>query len=208
MKKLLNPRGYLSWTQVDMWRRSRERYIQNYMLGEDKTLDNSGLQYGKTTSERLESGPGGQRGDDELLEAVASLLPRYELSEHEIRVPMNTKFGQVDLLGRLDTYNPYPLRFREYKTGRVKWTQTKAQTHKQMHHYATLIFLESGRLPMEAWLDWAETEEVDGLVGFTGNIHSFEVKLTLGSVLDYMALAGTVAREIDEEYKIQLKKLS
>lgn len=205
MAKLLNPRGYLSWTQIDMWRRSRQRYIDKYMLGDGKDIINSGLEYGKVTSDALETG---ETTGDELLDAVVALLPRYSEREHEIRVQMRTNGHTFDLLGKMDTFDPKGLRFREYKTGRVKWTQSKAQAHKQMHHYATMINLKHGQLPTEAWLDWAETEEVDGVVGFTGHIESFHVKLGMTEVLEYMALAGKVAREIDEEYRKQLKNLS
>lgn len=206
MAKLLTPRGYLSWTQVDMWRKSPERYIKNYMLGEDKKLNNSGLSFGSVASAALETG---EYADDVLLDAVVALLPHYKLREHEIRVTFKTKYGAVELLGLLDTFDTPIPRFREYKTGRIAWTQAKANKHKQLLHYATLIYLKHGILPPEVWLDWAETEEdEDGTVSFTGNIRHFQVKISRLDVLEYMALVGKVAREIDAEYRKQLKKLA
>jgi len=203
--KLKNPRGYLSYTQIDMWRRNKQRYIANYIMGEDRTFTNSGIEHGKKTSEALETG---EAGGDAIMEAVLALLPHYSEREYEMRVTMRTKDGEVDLLGKLDTFDPKKLRIREYKTSRNMWTQKQAQRHPQLHHYATMIYLKYGKLPTECWLDCIETEEGDEGVRFTGNIQSFHVKIGLTEVLEYMSLANRVAREIDAEYRHQLKRLA
>ena len=205
MAKLLTPRGYLSPTQVDMWLNNRDRYIANYMLGEDRRLSNSGLTFGSKASQALQDGDG---GGDAAMAALVALMPRYGASEHEIRATMRTRGDEVDLLGRLDTFDPATCNFDEYKTGRWKWTQEKAQKSNQMRHYATLIYLKHGKLPEKCRLHWACTEEVDGEVRLTGDIRTFRVVITLGTVLEYMALAGRVAREIDAEYRAQMKRLT
>lgn len=187
-----------------MWMRSPERYVRQYMLAEANTLNNSGLRYGKKTSEALE---GADTEGDDLMDAVVALLPRYELREHEIRVPMKTQHGEVILLGKLDTFGRSPVRFREYKTGRTKWTQAKAEKHKQIPHYGTLVWLFHGKLP-DAWLDWAQTEEVDGEVRFTGHLESFHVELTMKDILQYMAIVSKVAIEIDTRYRQELARLA
>lgn len=204
MAKLLNPRGYLSWTQIDMWMRNKDRYIANYMLGQGLDLNNSGLRFGKTASDALEGG----ETTDGAMEALVALLPHYSKREHEIRATLKTSKGTVVLLGKLDTYDPKAPRFREYKTGRVKWTQARADRHKQLPHYGALIYLDTGKLPTETWLDWAETAEDDDEVRLTGKIQSFHVALTMQSILEYLALASRVAQEIDAEYRKQLKNLT
>lgn len=205
MKKLLNQRGYLSWTQIDMWHRSPQRYIEKYIKGGGREITNSGMEYGKVTSTALETG---DYGDDELLKAVGSILPRYDSPEHELKVEMDTNHGKVTLLGKLDSFDTKTKSFREYKTGRVKWTQEKANKHKQLHHYASLIWMLYGKMPPEIHLDWIETEEVDGEVRFTGKILSFPVKLRLGDVIEYMAIATKAAHQIDAEYRKYLKTLT
>lgn len=204
MKKLLNPRGYLSWTQVDMWERSPERYIRQYVHGA-AGFENSGMTFGKEVSQALENGA---ESDDTLMEALVAILPRYQLPEHEIRAILKTPYGNVELLGKLDTFGRDPIRFREYKTGRVPWTQAKANKHRQLLHYAALVYLLHGKLPTEVWLDWAETEEVDGEVRLTGKILSFHVKIDLRDVLEYLADVCRVAREIDEMYRKEIDKLT
>lgn len=208
-KKLLNPRGYLSWTQVDLWMKSQDAYKRRYFYGEDAP-ENAAMAFGKRTAEALETGAAS--GDD-LIDAVATLLTRYQRSEHEIRATLKTPAGDVVLLGVLDTFDPKAPRFREYKTGRVKWTQSRARRHKQLLHYASLVYLFHGKLPTEVWLDWAETEMgelEDGSIGvrFTGNLQSFKVEVGLKDVLEYLALAGRVAREVDEAYRAEISKLS
>jgi hypothetical protein len=201
-KKLLNPRGYLSWTQVDMWLKSPDRYIRQYIHG-GSGFENSGMTYGKSVSDALDGG----EAMDGAMEALVSLLPHYSKREHQLEAVLVTSKGQVVLLGKLDTFDPDVPCFREYKTGRVKWTLAKAKKHKQILHYATLVYLFHGKLPTKAWLDWAETEEIDGEVRLTGRIESFDVTPTLKEVLEYMALAGRVAQEIDEAYRAEMLKL-
>lgn len=204
-KKLLNPRGYLSWTQIDMWLRSPDRYIRQYIHG-DSGINNAAMRFGSRTSSALETG---EETGDTLLDTVVALLPHYEKREHEIRVPFETPAGTVDLLGKLDTFGMKKgPRFREYKTGRVPWTQSKANKHKQMPHYGSLIYLKHGVVPTEAWLDWAETEWEDGELCFTGKMQAFPVKLDLNDILQYLAIASRVAREIDAAYRAELLKMA
>jgi len=205
-KKLLNPRGYLSWTQVDMWERSPERYVARYMHG-GADLSNAAMEFGKKTSDALESGA---ETGDLLLDTVVAMLPHYEKREHEIRVTFKTEAGEVDLLGKLDTYGiKKGPRFREYKTGRVPWTEAKARKHGQIKHYSGLIYLDEGVLPTEAWLDWAETAwGEDGELGFTGKIASFHVTPTMQETLQYLARVSRVAREIDARYRAELAKMA
>lgn len=201
-RKLLNPRGYLSWTQVDMWLKSPVRYGRRYFDNQDD-FENDAMRLGKATSEALESG---DSDGDEVMSAVLSLLPAYDKPEHEIKTPFDTPYGEVVLLGKLDTWKPG--KFREYKTGLVPWTQARAEKHKQMIHYGTLMYLTERKVP-EAHLDWIQTErDANGELRFTGHMQAFEVKLTLKGVVEYMALVSRVAKEIDEEYRKRLKALT
>lgn len=200
--KLLNPRGYLSHTQVDMWLKSPVRYARRYFDNQDD-FENDAMRLGKITSNALEHG---DAQDDEVLQAIISLLPAYKVREHEIKAPLDTPYGEVILLGKLDTWEPG--RFREYKTGVVPWTQNKANKHGQMWHYGTLIYLTEKILP-EAHLDWIQTErDENGELRFTGQITPFEVNITLQGVVEYMALVSRVAKEIDTEYRKRLKALA
>lgn len=202
--KLLNPRGYLSWTQVDMWLREPRRYARRYFEDEEEAPTEQ-MTLGKRTSDALESGE--ETGDAEI-DTLVALLPHYAKREHEIRAQLKTPAGSVELLGKLDTFGMAPIRFREYKTGRVPWTQARAEKHKQLLHYAALIWLFHGKLPTEVWLDWAETEWRGTELCFTGKIVSFKVRIGTKEVLEYLALVSRVAREIDQAYRAHLKNLT
>ena len=205
--RLLTPRGYLSWSQVNLWLHNPERYICEYVHGERMDLSTPFMEFGKrmATARELRD-----TGGDEELHAAISLVPQFEIREHEIRETLRTKDWHVDLLGRLDSFDPKTLSFRDDKTGATRWTQRRAEGHNQLLHYAALVYLKHGRVPKEAWIDWIETEigDTDGLVHITGHVESFRVPLSLSGVLEYMALAMRVAREIDEAYRKELDKLT
>lgn len=199
-KKLISPRGYLSWTQISLWLRSPELYKKHYFYGEDE-YKNERMDFGSKVSTALETG---EESDDDLVNMLVALLPKYDKPECEIKVPFTTPHGEVVLLGKMDTYRDVPLAFREYKTGTTKWTQKMAEGHKQLVHYATILWLLYKQIP-GCHLDWAQTKiEEDGSVGLTGQIKSFEVKITMKDILQYLATVGRVAKEIDEAYRKEL----
>lgn len=201
--KLLSPRGYLSYTQIDMFERSPERYIRQYILGEKEFVNNR-MDFGSRVAYAEETG---EQSDDEMINMLVALLPKYPIHEHEIRVAMQTDHGEITLLGKLDKFDDKTLAFRDTKTGTKKWTQNRADRHSQLDHYATMIWLKHGKMPHAIHLDWAETEiQEDGSVCLTGGIQTFEVKKTLADILKYMARASKVAREIDAVYRREIQK--
>lgn len=205
MAKLLNPRGYLSPTQVDMWLKSPERYVRQYIHGA-AGVRNTGTDFGSKVATAEETG---EESDDETINALVALLPTYPSREHTIRVPFETARGWVDLLGKMDKFDPGPLRIRDTKTGVTTWTQAKAAKLIQLRHYAAIVYLEHGRVPSAVHLDWAQTKrEEDGSTSLTGRIETFDVTKSLADVLEYLGLVSRVAWEIDARYRDELKKLT
>ncbi len=201
-KMLLNPRGYISWSQADLWLRNPERYVAQYMHGE-ADVQNERMHFGSLVATAIETG---KSTGDIVIDTLAATIPRYKKSEHEIKATLSTDEGDVVLLGKLDTFCPDTLSFREYKTGTTKWTAGMAQKHKQIDHYSTLIYLKHRKLPAKIHLDHAQTVMSAGEVSLTGKLTSFEVKKSLSDVLQYMAIASRVAKEIDKRYREEIKK--
>lgn len=199
-KKLLNPRGYLSWTQIDLWSRSPSLYIEQYMYGEREATTGR-MAFGSKVALAFENG----EDTDMDIEALRAVVPRYKLPEHEIRVPFEFRDGVVDLLGKLDTFDPDTCAFREYKTGTTVWTAGKAQRHAQIDHYTALIWLAHKKMPPTIHLDWAQTEVWNDHVVLTGQVRTFTVVKTVSDVLSHLARCARVAREIDEAYRREIK---
>lgn len=201
------PRGYLSYSQIQLWKSDRERYIAIYMDGRDELrTSNSGQEYGKVVATALENQ---KETGDLLTDSSMLLLKKYDVADQEIRTEFKTKGGWLQIVAKPDTRNSLTNEFREYKTGKAPWTEKKAQNHPQMVFYAMAIYLKFKVFVPEAYLDWIETEEVtpytvliDGqeivmTLAPTGRIESFRVTFTMVDILREMAETQRVAREIE-----------
>lgn len=205
MKELLNPRGYLSATAVEIWITNPAKYEAKYFRGENDDFENDFMGFGKKIADAVESG---EKTGDEVTDMVISSMPKYSKMEEEIKVPFKTKYGYVQLLGKLDTFEDKPvLHFRETKTGSRPWTKHRAQTSRQVLHYDLLIYLKYGVLAKERHLDWYETEREGDQIRFTGLIERFEVSRRLADLLSYMAVVSRVSKEIDIAYRKYLEQI-
>lgn len=198
-KKIIQlPKGYLSYSQIQLWKSNKDRYRKLYYDNNQAyKIFNSGLEYGKIVADALENE---NDTGDLLTDAAMLLIKKYDVRDQEIRASIKSKFGWIDVLGRPDTLNSATKAFREYKTGRGKWTQNKAQKHPQMVFYAMLIYLKYKVILKEAYLDWIETEEIDGVVKPTGQIKSFRVEFTLQDILNCITETVRVAKEIEIDF--------
>lgn len=215
-KRYINlPKGYLSYSAIQLWKNNKARYIAYYMDGGDNNISNSGMAYGKMVADALEHE---QSTGDLLTDAAMLLLPKYDIRDKEIQVETKTDAGWLKLIGRPDYLNSETKEFYETKTGRGKWTQAKAQKHPQMLYYAMLIYLAYGVVLKDAYLNWMETEEVlepykegDWLPGDkkvvkpTGHVETFKVTFTLTDILKCMAETIRVAKEIELEWVAHIK---
>lgn len=202
-KTIQTPRGYLSWSQLDLWERNPDEYVQVYFMGK-KRPPNKHMLFG---SEVADDGDKGS-SERETVKALNMLLPTYKHMEHKIDAETKTQHGILRLHGRIDTFDSKPLRFRERKTGTVPWTAAKVARHGQIDFYHMLIYLTGKKLPTEAWLDWAQTRENDdGDIELTGYTQEFSANRTMADVLKMIARATKAAVEIEELYQKKLMAL-
>jgi len=205
MKTLLNPRGYLSHSQLEMWSSNRAKYIEKYFKGNDVEIENDFMDFGKVVSRALETG---EETGNEITDMVISSIPRYAKIEHEIKVSYKTKHGYITLLGKLDSFEDKPsVRFIELKTGSKPWTQERAAKSKQLLMYDTLIWIKYQTIAKERHLYWFETERDGDLIRFTGNVKHFQVNRKLQDILSYLSYVSKVSREIDLEYRKYLDQI-
>lgn len=152
------------------------------------------MEYGKVVAEALEKE---RETGDLMTDSAMLLLVKYDLRDQEITTEIKTKEYIVPVIGRPDTLDSVTKAFREYKTGKGRWTQNKAQKHPQMRFYAMLIYLKYKTLTKEAWLDWIETEKTPEGIKPTGRVESFHINLTMTDILETMKETVEVAKEIE-----------
>ncbi len=186
--QLILPKGYLSWSQLDCWRKNPERYKREY-FEDGERLDTRYLRFGGQFSKMVEKlceihgdGPG-QIADrltaiqklkeeypmDENMESVLMELDIEGISEYQIgnsgregdNHPVVKVRGIVPVLAFLDKYRTSNHGIQEYKTGLAPWTLAKVQKHDQLPYYGVSLKWAGQPLPPDADLHWVETTETE-----------------------------------------------
>ena len=197
------PRPHLSWSQIDLWNRNRNEYIQRYFYGKE-SFTNEAMEYGKKFATALETG----ETEDEIIKLATIAIPRYSVSEYRLQATLKTDGGDIPLLGFIDTsYDPPSDGIREYKTGKVPWTQKKVDRHGQLTLYALMIYLNEKKLPKTIHLDWLETEDRDGELSITGRIQSFETQRAYGEIIEMTTIIKRTAAEISAAYNSLIQSI-
>ena len=162
-------REYLSWSQMLTWEKGPDAYYRQYILGERFTSKE--MEFGKRIAEGLEK----KETNDQAVEFCRLWLPKPEKKEYEARA----QFESVPLLVKLDGWSEIGL-VDEYKTGKVKWTQKRANEHGQLTIYDMVIWKLTGKIPNNR-LFWIPTRNNErGEIELTGDIpQCFETKRTL-----------------------------
>ncbi len=189
------PRGYLSYTQMELWQADPKRYKALYFDNRDELrVSNRGQEYGKVVADALEKGV---ETGDLLTDSATLLLPKYDLQDQEFFAEVKTKDGWLKLICKPDTMDSKTYVFREYKTGKLPWTREKAQNHPQMIYYAVGIWQKYGVKNEKAHLDWIETEQVDTQIVPTGRVETFEVTFTTAQYMHTLMRMIQTAKEIE-----------
>jgi hypothetical protein len=202
--KIILPRGYLSYSAIMLWETNKEAYRKRYYYGEEG-YSNKGMSFGRQVAKELESK---EKPLTEEMQTLKILLPKYDVAEKKLTAEIKTKDGIINLLGYVDSYRNKDHAIREYKTGKVPWTQRKVDSHPQLDMYAAIVYINEQKLPKELWLDWIETQYTDKGVELTGRIESFQ---TDRGVLDAIRMINRIkqaAIEISQDYQQELKNIS
>lgn len=181
---------------MSVWRTNPERYRREYFLGGHK-LDTKYLRFGKGIAKLIEELERIQNLGKTKEEAIEELSSIFTLSEgtKEALLKLETE-GQseyeIDVTIRgvrvimfLDKHIDDENIFREFKTGKIAWSQVKVQKHDQLLVYACGLRAKSGEMPEWCFLDWIETteksdesddffSEFDKKVNCTGKVQSFK----------------------------------
>ncbi len=183
----LLPRGYISWSQLEIFRKSPDNYVHMYIEG-GKRLDTKYTRFGRKIHQDLEDLEDGR--------------------EKEIRVNVNG----VPILSYIDHFDETTGIFRDTKTGKTPWTQVKVQKHDQLVFYAMAIKHSTGITPKECYIDWIGTrdavqKEMSGLhnkqpeVELTGESGTFKREITEKEIERMERELVEVAEKISNTYK-------
>lgn len=180
----------LSWSSINSFEYDKEEWYEKYINGK-RGKDTGPLVFGKNVGERLAT-------EQDFLPEV----PRLKEYEHELCV----KIGKIPCIGFLDNFDLEAKCFSEFKTGK-KWTQDKANKHRQIDMYAAMIYLKYGIKPedLNIKLIWLPTEEKqDFRTDFVKDMKPviFPIKKTMRDILSFMAEVQVVHKEM-QEYILQ-----
>jgi len=136
------PKGYLSWSQLNLWETSPQKYIDQYIYGKSQ-FENKEMRFGKAFAEMLESGG----SPDPTLDHIARMLHKRKWQEAEL----NVELDGIKLKAIFDSSDKTG--FDEYKTGKTPWSIQRVEMHGQLDFYALTFKLEFGFIP-EIALHW------------------------------------------------------
>lgn len=206
-RELQTPKGYLSWTQFDTIEHSERRYIERYILGLPARPTRE-QEFGKRIAEVLE---GVEDGGDVIIDLLRATIERYDTPEAALETVLTSGGRSIKLIGLADSMDSKTNDFLEYKTGKIRWTQTMANRHGQLLFYKTIVWNNTKQL-VKSKLIWAETQDVldeeSGVLRsqLTGRVETFTVDHSLADILTMSARIMRVASRVEEIYRAEIEK--
>lgn len=199
--ELLLPKGYLSWSALQLFESSETKYARKYFEKKDDTWSNDYMTFGKRFATAKETG---DCQGDPMLEFAMNAVPSYGNPEYKLESELKTPYGAIKLLSFLDDFHPDLCKILEYKTGTTPWTQAKVQKHGQLHFYAVSVNTSIGLNP-EQTLVWIQTDRVQGEVRPTGRTFEFPFQASLFELKEMEKRITTAGVRIDKMYRDYLK---
>jgi len=169
-------REHFSWSQYDLWHRSKREYWKRYHIGAEEK-SNRFFDKGKELATFIETGEILGKDEDPMLEQVVKQMPRLAIPEDELRFNIVGANGK-EVLCFTDSSSEGHEQFLEYKTGKIPWTQERVDDHEQLPFYALGYWKKYNIIP-NAQLVWVETMDTkaDGLL-YTGTVKTFNRDFT------------------------------
>lgn len=207
MPKLILPRTYLSWSQMNCFLTSPARFRKEYFENGPR-LTSKYLSFGKDVHKLIE--------DNKHKDILPDLVV-YDVRELEIRVDVQG----VPILAYIDSYDPTKNVFRDTKTGIVPWDKAKVIKLGQLPFYAVALKHKYGKVPEYCHLDWLQSKEgkkddaevVDfwrtneSELNLTGYMRSFQRDFDEREIEKMEELIVKTAEQISEAYQNFLKEI-
>jgi hypothetical protein len=165
----------LSWSAISSWTYNQESWAKKYLEGIYETSKE--MDYGKVIDLKIQEDP-----------TFLPKLPRYEKMQYKMLVRM----GGIDLIGLPDGVDltTTQKKLSDYKTGKNKWDQKRAQETGQLLFYLLLLYITHKIKPEEFdcyihWLPTRETGDFKIEMIKEDDIHTFKVKHTMQDILNF-----------------------
>jgi hypothetical protein len=184
-----------SWSQISSFTYSKEQWYKSYILGEKQVSEE--LTFGSMIDKKIQDNP-----------SFIPNLPRYPLMQHKMKINLDG----INLVGIPDGIDLQSQRklLADYKTGRVAWTQKKAQETGQLKFYLLLIYITHKIRPEEfdCFIHWLPTKLEEGS-DFSRNIslisenefQTFHVTHTLIDILNFANYIKDIYKEMENYIK-------
>jgi len=170
----------LSWSQLTLFEGSPESYRKVYIDG-GRIPINRGMALGKRIANALETG---EETGDPIMDLVISQIPKLDIMEAELRGTIKIGKIEIPMFGKADTAKKNLTAFKEYKTGKTRWTKKQADNHGQITLYCTIIRAMTGKIPKDIELVHALTQELpDGKFELTGDVYRIKTSRALKDIL-------------------------
>lgn len=147
------PKGYLSYSSMDLWKKSKDNFRRKYYSTEDYDVNTAYTKFGKEIAETLE--------DPKATQAhpILSKIPSYATPEY----PLEVEIADVPIKGYIDSFCPDNKSIIEYKTGirtrgKAPWDHLKVKKHDQLLLYALGVKTIHGDVDPLTKLVWMETQ--------------------------------------------------
>ena len=212
LPKKKDGKPYLSYSQISVWKKSKNRrnYIRQYFLGEEE--DNASLKdyadFGNKVGEALENNDFSKFTEEE--QKFLKTVPRYDEFEREVVLDMVDFFmkGFIDTnslssKGRVDI-------IVDYKTGIIEKVIPKYEgdDYLQTDIYSAAIEQETGHLPKEAKVIIIQRDgnAFNGeLLTLGDNYHIVEREVSRERIDKVLKNIREIAEEISLYYSVFLK---
>jgi len=198
-KKDENGISYISYSQIQLFKKDREEYHQRYILSQ-KFEGNAYTDFGSKVGKALETGDYNSFSTRE----ITTLKKCERLDEFEKRVKIN--FEGFYVLGFIDTISKDYSKIIDYKTGGAnKEYQYNKEEYTQLCYYALAIRQEFGITPKTAQVNFIRRKgnAFKGENLTVGNeVKIIDVDITYNRLKKVYWEIITVANQIESFYKL------
>lgn len=178
----------LSWSALSSFEYNKEQWYKKYVLGIEQ-IKTAELEFGSMIGKRLE-----------IENSFLPMITRQSAMEYGF----NVVFDGIPLIGFADSFCDKTFKkLEEYKTGKKKWTQERADEHGQITMYLLMNFITHKIRPdeVQCTIHWMPTQDngdfsISFIEPIEEKIKQFKTKRTMQQMLEFAQRLKKVYKEM------------